>query len=43
MHVFTLIIYFNAHDDKNEKYEVNKSYILAIMLIISFLQPIMKC
>ena len=43
MHVFILIIYFNAQDDKNEKYEVNKSYILVIMLIISFLQPIMRC
>ena len=43
MNVFTLIIYFNKQDDKNEKYKVNKSYVLAIMLIISFLQPIMRC
>ena len=43
MHVFTLIVYFNMQNDRNEKHEVNKSYILAIMLIISFLQPIMRC
>ena len=42
MHIFTLIVYFNVQDDNDENIRLI-NLILAIMLIISFLQPITKC